>query len=657
MVGLVVSDHLVSLYVFWELTSVTSYLLIGWTDREAKSRAAALQAILVTGAGGLALLAGLILLGQAAGTYRLSELLADPPSGTTITVALVLVLLGAFTKSAQAPFSFWLPGAMAAPTPISAYLHSATMVKAGVFLVARFAPAFAEAGLWRPVVLTVGLVTMVLGGVRAVRQFDLKLLLAFGTVSQLGFMMVLVGAGTGEATTAGMAMILGHGLFKAALFMVVGIIDHQAHTRDLRALSLTGRPWRPLLVVSVFSAASMAGIPLWFGFIAKESAYEAFTHGDAWAGVVLAGIVIGSIFTVAYSARFVWGAFRKEPGVWPDGPEPVVGAKPPSLTFLAPAIPLVVLTVLLGVLPALADGLVNAAAQAADPLAEAVHLKIWHGVNLALVLSAVTLATGVVLFLAHHPVSAFLSRLPSLPQAGEAYLSCLRALNVVANRTTAVVQSGSLPVYAGVILLTTAIIPGTALLGLPWPGWPAFAGGWVLFGIAVLLAGGAVVVASSPRRFAAALALGTVGYGMALLFVVKGAPDLALTQFAIETLSVVLFVLVLRFLPDRFGAHRRSPAVVRVFRLAVAGTVGVVVTAFLIVSSAARTQEPISAGMIERSLPEGGGRNVVNVILVDFRGLDTLGEITVLAVAAIGALSLTGASISMLLRRRKAVRV
>lgn len=640
MFGLVVSNHLLTLFVFWELTTVTSYLLIGWDDRSARSRAAALQAILVTGSGGLALLAGLVLIGEAAGTYSLSDVLADPPSGTTVTVGLVLVLLGAFTKSAQVPFSFWLPGAMAAPTPISAYLHSATMVKAGVFLIARFAPAFADVGLWRPAVLTVGLTTMLLGGIRALRQVDLKLLLAYGTVSQLGFLVVLFGAGLPVATEAGCTLLLAHGLFKAALFMVVGIIDHQAHTRDLRALRGLGPGWTATTVVAVASAASMAGIPLLFGFVAKELAYEAFTQaGRAWGWVVLVGLVAGSALTVAYSARFLWGAFWPDKPHGEDDPGPVGAVAPPAATFVAPAAVLTALTVLLGLAPSLADGVVGAAAKAADPLVETVHLALWHGFTTPLYLSILTVVLGATLFALRSPVGRLLGASPALPSGTTVYSASLRGLNKTADRVTSIVQNGSLPVYAGVILLVAAVLPGAVLVSqASWPGFPQLVETPGQVAVAAVMLAGAVAAAALRRRFAAALCLGAVGYGMGVLFVIQGAPDLALTQFAIETLSVVLFVLVLRFLPDHFD--HQAPAGTRAFRVVVAAAVGISVTVFSIIAAGARTAPAISNELVERSLPEGGGRNVVNVILVDFRGLDTLGEITVLTVAAVGALSL-----------------
>ena len=313
MVGIVVADDLIALFTAWELTSITSYLLIGVQHHRSSARAAALHALLVTSAGGLVMLAGLVLIADAAGTYSMSAILADPPTGRSVTVGLVCVLIGAFTKSAQYPFHSWLPGAMAAPTPVSAYLHSATMVKAGVYVIARFAPVFALISPWRPLVLCVGLVTMIAGGLRALRQHDLKLLLAHGTVSQLGFLVVLFGAGTPAATQAGIVLLIAHALFKAAAFMIVGIVEHQTGTRDIRRLPSLLHGWSPTKFVAAVSAASMAGVPLLLGFVAKEAAYAAFADGPFSAsGVVLAGIVIGSTLTVAYSLRFLYAIVRRD---------------------------------------------------------------------------------------------------------------------------------------------------------------------------------------------------------------------------------------------------------------------------------------------------------------------------------------------------------
>jgi multicomponent Na+:H+ antiporter subunit A len=640
MLGVAVADDLLLLYTCWELTSITSYLLIGNKHTDAKARAAALHALLVTSAGGLAMLGGFVLLGQAAGTFRLSEILADPPSGTKVTAGLALVLLGVFTKSAQYPFHSWLPGAMAAPTPVSAYLHSATMVKAGVYLLARLAPAFATVGFWRPVVLGIGLLTMVGGGLRALRQHDLKLLLAYGTVSQLGFLVVMFGAGVPGATEAGCVLLLAHALFKAPLFMVVGILDVRLGTRDLRELPVLGREWRAVAAVTVVSCASMAGAGPLAGFVAKEAGYEALYEASfASAKVVLASVVVASALTVAYSIRFAWGVL-----VAPrrDGRQACPATAVPGAWFAAPPVALAGASLLLGVAPALADPLVNGAVQSLDSRAEPVHLALWHGFNVPLGLSLLTVAIGVAVFVARRPVSRVLAAGERIPSSSDAYLATLRGLNVVADRVTGVVQNGSLPVYAGVILLTAAALPGITLVReVAWPGWPEVAVEPALVPVLAVLLGGAIAAATFRRRLSAVLFLGVVGYGMAGLFLVQGAPDLALTQVAIETLSTVLFVLVFRHFPGRF--EPRSTPRRRAVRLTISLVVAVTVFAFAVVVGQQPASDEVSAEMVERAYPDGDGRNVVNVILVDFRGFDTLGEITVLAAAAIGMVALARA--------------
>jgi multicomponent Na+:H+ antiporter subunit A len=641
MLGIVVADDLITLFTAWELTSITSYLLIGIQHTRTTARAAALQALLVTSAGGLVLLAGLVLIGDAAGTFQMSELLADPPSGTAVTVGLVCIAVGAFTKSAQYPFHSWLPAAMAAPTPVSAYLHSATMVKAGVYLFGRFAPVFAVIAPWRPLVLTVGIITIVAGGLRALRQFDLKLLLAHGTVSQLGLLVVLFGAGTTAATQAGVVLLVAHALFKAMAFMVVGIVDHEMGTRDIRLLPSLGAGWRPTKIVTLISAASMAGVPLLLGFVAKESAFAAFADGPfSGSTIVLVGIVVGSSLTVAYSLRFVWGLFW-----YPQRSQAervTTHTTTPSPWFLVPAAVLGVVTVVTGIAPAMLDRLVGAATVALDPDGEPSHLALWHGVNEPLVLTLVAVAAGGVVFAARRPVERLLAVGAVIPNGTEVYGELLAGLNRLANRVTAVVQNGTLAIYAGVVLATAAVLPGVALArGVEWPGWPAFIGRPGEIPVTIVLVGGALLAAMVRRRFTAVLFLSTVGYAMAALFVLQGAPDLALTQAAIETLSTVLFVLVLRKLPDRF--ERRSSVLTRSIRVVVAVAVAVTVFAFAIVARQARTATPVSTEMVDRSVPDAEGRNVVNVILVDFRALDTLGEITVLVAASIGAVALARA--------------
>jgi len=644
MLGLVLADNILLIFAFWELTSVTSYLLIGTDDRRSSARAAALQALLTTGVGGLAMLGGFVLIGQAAGTYALSEILAAPPEGgATVTVGLVLVLLGAFTKSAQAPFHGWLPGAMAAPTPVSAYLHSATMVKAGIYLIARFAPAFAEVPVWRPLVLWVGATTMLVGGWRALRQYDLKLILAYGTISQLGFLTLLVGAGYPETTLAGVAVLLAHASFKAALFMTVGIVDHQTHTRDVRRLSGLGRVLRPTAAIAVLAAASMAGLPPLFGFVAKEAAFESLLGRSDPAGVaLLVAVVAGSILTVAYTARYVWGAFAtKQADELGEVVEPA--STSPSAALVGPAAVLAALGVALGVWPAGGSPLVVGAARSLDAGVPDYPLALWHGFNVALALSMVAVVAGLLAWRSRRLVARWQAALPRVVDGGRAYQASLDGVLVGAKRVTAVVQNGSLPIYLGVILTTALVLPGVLLVrgGVTLPELQLADHPMQPVAVAVIVAG-ATAVCGLRRRFAAVLGLGAVGYGTAVLFVLQGAPDLALTQLLVETLVLVLFVLVLRHLPKDFEQHRwrlgQAP------RTLIAAGVGVLAMVLTAAAVAARQASPVSDEMLARSVPDGGGRNVVNVILVDFRGFDTFGEIVVLTATALGVVALVRAA-------------
>lgn len=636
MLGMVLADNLLALYVFWELTSITSYLLIGFDDRKGSARASALQALLTTSGGGLIMLAGFVLLGQAADTYSLSAILVDPPTGTVAAAGAFLALGGAFTKSAQVPFHTWLPGAMVAPTPVSAYLHSATMVKAGVYLIARFAPVFAILGGWRPLLLAVGIATMFVGGYRALRQHDLKLLLAFGTVSQLGFMVTLFGVGTEEAVLAGVVLLLAHATFKGTLFLVVGVIDHQAHTRDLRKLSGLGRRMPFIAAIATAAGLSMAGLPPLVGFIAKEEAFEAFLSGEigALSGAALAGIAVGSVLTVAYTARFLWGAFATKPDL--HGRDVVGSEVPrPAPAFVAPAALLSVLGLAAGLVPGVVDGVTAAAARALNVETEAGTLALWHGFTPALGLSVIVIASGLGLFAARVPVARLQDRLPATPSANGAYRSVIAGLNWIADRVTGALQNGSLPIYLSVILGTAVLLPLPALMslgGVPAP--EAIAESPVQVAVGIGTTALAVGVVRARRRFTAVLLLGGIGYGVAVLFVLQGAPDLALTQLLIETLILVVFVLVLRHLPDRFP---EAPwPLGKALRRLVAATVGVFVTCFILIAGSARELPSVAGYYLEQALPGGEGRNVVNVILVDFRGIDTFGEITVLATAALG---------------------
>ncbi len=642
MLGLVWADGLLTLFVFWELTSVASFLLIGTDDRSTTARAAALRALLVTGAGGLSLLAGLVLLGIAGGTSTISGLIAADPTGGVVPVALVLVLVGTATKSAQFPFQFWLPGAMAAPTPVSAYLHSATMVKAGIVVVARLAPTFADVGVWRPVIVVCGLGSVLLGGIRSMRQQDAKLALAHGTVSQLGLIMILVGLGTPATTFAGVAVLLAHALFKASWFLSVGVVDHATGTRDLRRV----RGVRRLGVVAtaiVLAAASMAAIPPTLGFVTKEGALEAFIEGGAgWTGTVaLVGVVLGSVLTVAYTLRLAVGLLGDH-SVGEDAVDPDHLHRP-GATLVAPPVLLAALGLVLGLAAGPTGAWLARVATSLDPASGEGALYLWHGLTPALGLSAVALTVGTALWWTTRSATAT----ADAPRSSftVAYDRGYEGVLSAARRITGVTQSGSLPLYLGIVLLTVAGAAAAAIVtNRSWfdlSAVPVANSGLELVAcVATALGAGAVVVAR--QRFGAALALGGCGYLLAVVFLLQGAPDLAITQFLVETVTIAVFLLVLARLPQRFSsAPDWAPLGVR---LAVSAVVGLTVAGFALQASTARTEPSVARDYVERSEPEAGGRNVVNVIIVDFRGFDTLGEITVLALAGGGVVNLVAAA-------------
>jgi multicomponent Na+:H+ antiporter subunit A len=631
MLGLVVSDNLIVLYVFWELTTVFSYLLIGHDPTSRASRRAALQALIVTTLGGLAMLIGIIMLGQHAGTYRWSQVASSLPGGGYLAVAVVLLLLGALSKSAIFPFSFWLPAAMAAPTPVSAYLHAAAMVKAGVFLVGLLAPVLADAAPWRPIVLVAGTVTMIFGGWSALRQHDLKLLLAYGTVSQLGLLVVTLGAGFRDAALAGGMMLLAHALFKAALFFVVGIIDHSAGTRDLRELSGVRRAAPALWVVAVLAAASMAGVPPLAGFVGKEAIFEAFLGGAWWRQLVLAAVVAGSALTVAYTLRFLWGAFADKPAV---APRPVHRV---SRSFLAPAAVLAAAGLAAGVFAPALDGLLAGYA-GAYPDAGGYYLALWHGLTPALALSALVLASGAAVFVATARTRWW--RRLRLPVDGAiGYERATGWLGRLAVEVTGATQRGSLPIYLGTILLVLVVLGGAALaVSRPFPDQFRLWDTPLQLVPAAVLVVAAVFAARARRRLAAVVLVGVTGYATAILFILHGAPDLALTQFLVETCTMVMFVLVLRRLPGHFSM--RPLVASRRLRVGIGLAVGAVVSGLAYVATAGRQAISISTAFAEPAVSYGGGRNVVNVTLVDIRAWDTMGEISVLLVAATGVASL-----------------
>jgi multicomponent Na+:H+ antiporter subunit A len=635
MLGLVLADDLLTLYVFWEITSIASFLLIGQSGEGRESRRAAVQALLVTVFGGLAMLLGFVLLGEAAGTYRISELVADPPGGPMVTAALMLILLGAFTKSAQLPFHPWLPAAMVAPTPVSAYLHAASMVKAGVYLVARLAPAFAAQPVWWVPVVVAGLGTMLIGGWRALQETDLKRLLAFGTVSQLGFLMVLLGVGGQTSALAGITMLLAHGLFKAPLFLVVGILDKRAGSRDVRQLSGVGRALPGLALIATLAAASMAGLPPLLGFLGKEAAFEAvLPDSDMRGWLLVLGLLAGSVLTAAYSARFLWGAFARKPGVALTVPQrPDSGLTlPVSITALA--------GLALGLAYPVMDAL-GASYAAAYPPGDGYHLALWHGAGLPLLFTAITVGLGLALHWWRAAVTALHRRLRHGVSAQLAYEIVVGGVERVAVLVTGRLQVGSLPTYLAVVLGTVVLLPGSALMfGTALPDAQALYGALMQVPLGIVVIVAALALIRAQRRFTAVLLVGVIGYGIGGLFVVDGAPDLALAQFLIETLTLVAFVFVLRRLPAQFGRTDSRP-VVQLPKTIIAVAGGALVALSAVVVSAARQAPPsASAEFVRRAPEETGAANVVNAIIVDFRALDTLGEITVLLIAAAGTASL-----------------
>ena len=649
MYGLVISDNILMMYIFWEITSVLSFLLVSYYGERASSRRAATQALLVTTFGGLAMLVGIILFGTQTNVWKFSEIpgLTNLESIPGITAAVMLILLGALTKSAQAPFHFWLPGAMAAPTPVSAYLHSAAMVKAGVYVVGRLAPDFSSISVWHVVVLPAGVFTMLLGGWMALKQRDLKLILAYGTVSQLGFMTAVVGIGSREATMAGLALVFAHSLFKAALFMIVGAIDHTSGTRDIRELSGLGRKEPLVAVLATLAAASMAGIPPLWGFVAKEAVLETTLHEELLVGmprdVLLVGFVAGSILTMSYSLYFLWGAFaRKQPQDLSieliDGTSPAVASmKPIGFLQWAPPALLVLLTTVFGLVPKPLSAIFNQYLHVRFPEGEHQDLALWHGITVPLALSAVIIATGAVIFWQRELLKKTQFERPALGDADDLWDNMLRVLRQASLRLTASTQRGSLTINLAVIFGVLLVVPLAALvLGRttdthmklwdnPWQG------------MTVLVMVSCAVAATIIRnRLSMVILVGLTGYGSAVIFAFHGAPDLALTQVLVETLVMVVFMLVLRKLPTEVDV-RDADNRLRAW-LAVGTGFSVVVVA--IAAMSARIAEPISRFMPDLAYDIGHGRNTVNVLLVDLRAADTLGEISVLVIAATGVASL-----------------
>lgn len=647
MLGLVITDNTLALYLFWELTSVFSFLLIGFNYEKRSSRRAASQAFITTTLGGLAMLIGIITLGNIpGGSYSLVELIDSFNAGTlgvapitanstppgAIVAAVVLILIGAMAKSAIIPFHFWLPAAMAAPTPTSAYLHAAAMVKAGVYLVARLAPGFADVPAWRWMVLVGGIGTLLIGGYRALKQNDLKLVLAFGTVSQLGLILIMVGYGTSAMLLAGLGMLVAHSMFKSTLFLAVGQVDWATGTRDLRQLSGLGRQMPITAAAAGLAGLSMMGFPGFAGFVAKEAALHALVGSDLVGTITLIAIAVGSAFTAAYTLRFWWGAFADKPGIED------VKIKKRSWLMTIPVVTLSLGGLVFGIGAHWLDAaLVPHAQQIAG---EPGHLVAWPGLGAPFYLTLVILAAGVAIFALRGPFERTLGKRDFPVAADATYQRSLDALDALSGRATAFTQRGSLPAYLSTIFTFTVVSIALALMAgnitntielRPYDSVPQA----VVVSVTVVAA---FLAARARHRLKAVLLMGISGYGVALTYELYGAPDLALTQALVETMTLVVFILVLRRLPQYFS--NRPLRISRWWRIILAAFFGLMTALLGVLAAGARVHEPISLFFHDEAYQYGYGKNIVNVTLVDIRAWDTMGEIAVVVAAAIGISSL-----------------
>ncbi len=648
MIGIVMADNLILLWLFWELTSISSFLLIGFWGHRSDARRGARMALTVTGAGGLALLAGLLLLGQAAGSYALGDVLA---AGDTIRASanypliVALVLFGAFTKSAQFPFHFWLPHAMAAPTPVSAFLHSATMVKAGVFLLARLNPALGDTPLWAITLSLVGLATLMYAAWFALLERDLKGILAFSTVSHLGLITLLLGLGSPLAIVAAVFHILNHATFKAALFMSVGIIDHETGTRDIDRL---GALWSmmPLTgTMTLLAGAAMAGFPPFNGFLSKEMLFEQSLVNDVFGALstlIPLLVMVGATLSVAYSLRLVYSLFFAAPKLTREQKaQPPMKVHDPARGMLLPGLFLAAMSLLVGLFPmTLAAPLVHAASLAVQgdttPL---FTLALWHGINLPLIMSLAAVGGGVAVLSQHRRFARIAALFPAR-NASLLFEAIILRLIKATLWLTLRLENGSLQRYQALLILCALVMAGIGLSQLG-----SLTGerglqpidGMLVLGAALMVFGAIGSALSHRWRLVSLLMLSVVGLTVSLTFVRFSAPDLALTQLSVEVVSMILMILALFFLPQRPPLLVSSRRILR--DLFLAASLGLAV-AMLNYALLTRETLTIADYFLRESVPGGGGTNVVNVILVDFRGFDTFGEITVLTLAGLATFKL-----------------
>lgn len=639
MLGVVLSENLLMMLMFWELTSLSSFLLIGFWNHRQDARRGARMALAVTGGGGLALLAGILVIGHIVGSFELSVVLGAGDqirAHALYPVALVLVLLGVFTKSAQFPFHFWLPKAMAAPTPVSAFLHSATMVKAGVFLLARLYPALAGSEWWFYLVSLTGLSTLLFGAVVALFQHDLKGLLAYSTISHLGLITLLFGLDSRLAAVAAIFHIINHATFKASLFMAAGIIDHETGTRDMRRINGMWRYMPHTALLAMVACLAMAGVPLLNGFLSKEMFFaetlEQHLFGSFYWVIPVVATLAGT-FSVAYSLRFIHDVFfNGDPVDLPKYPP----HEPPRYMKIPVEI-LVLLCLLVGMLPAytVAPLLASAVGASLNGEVPEYSLSIWHGLNLPLLMSFIAMLAGIGVYLLRGPIFRWYDGMPQ-PDTLNLFERGMHLLTHLARGFTERLENGSLQRYLALMLLATLALVVTALAPLQSLAGPVALSpvdGLTALGFAILVATTLGTVLLHRQRLVALVVLGTVGLLVALIFARFSAPDLALTQLSVEVVTIILLMLVLFFMPAATPKESGSGRVLRDLLLATGMGAMVALLTFAVLT---RPYDSIAAYFLANSVSGGGGTNVVNVILVDFRGFDTLGEISVLAIAAAG---------------------
>ncbi len=649
MLGTVLSDNLLTLFVFWEMTGVASFLLIGFFHAKTEARTGARRALLVTVATGLCLLIGIIMLGWSGGTYSISRLMAMGPASFPqddgwVGIAFLLVMIGAFGKSAQFPFHFWLPGAMAAPTPVSAYLHSATMVKLGVFLTARIFPVFNHLDLWFPILTGICFTTMLLGAYLALRSNDLKTILAYSTVSQLGFLIGVYGLGGGLGVKFDFVHVLSHVFYKGALFMVAGVVDHSTGTRDVRRLGGLGKHMPLTMLACGLGAATMAGLPLTTGFISKELMLAELTAARAdhpvAAWVLLAMLALSATMMVAFAARIFFGVFR--------GEKPAeLHVHAPGWSLQIPPLLLVAAAVVFGVFPGWLQNLLGGFTVAGLQATEVESLHLWHGFTPELFTSLGILTAGAGLYAFGQRTAWRWAEIPPWLRFDRAFERAHDGLLLGAKKLTLALRADWPPAYLPIVITFFLLVPGVALFTAEWPEFKYDLSGWAINPLRALVAGMTICallgVVFLPRWSAQLVALSIAGFFTTFYFVLYQAPDLAMTQILVESASVVMILLLLSRFPSSsqlgvrldFGWDWRH-----LFRIGLSLGVGLLMVLLVLFSDLHRHPDPVGLRILEMSEPLAAGSNAVNTILVDFRGFDTLGEITVLLTATLGVLGL-----------------